>query len=163
MLHKQNEKDLDACNKKLKEIIELYPSEYEKIMIEICNKKIEELYRIKFEQEISNTIDNILNKIFKLCPKLKKNKQEILNSIKNKPEEDTKNPTQFSNKKEIVVEGIKYNNKIYYIDQYNGLTDEKFNLVGIYSEDNTIMLFDEIKNIDNDDDDDIYEQKKFEI
>ncbi len=150
MSYKQNERDLDACNKKLKEITELYPNEYEKIMIEICNKKMEEIYRIKIKQEISNTIDNILNKIFKLFPKLKKNKQEILDSIKNKSEEDTKNSTQFSNKKEIVVEGIEYNNKIYYKDQYNGLTDEKFNLVGIHSNNgNTIILFDEINNIDD--------------
>ena len=155
----EKEVAMTSCNKKLKKIKKLYPNEYEKIMTE----KMKELYSVKLEQEISNTMDNILNKIFELYTKLKKNKQTIVDSINKKPDKDIKDLIKSGNKKEIVMEEIEYNNKIYYRDQHGKVTDEKFNLVGTYSnEQNRIILFEELNNMDNDDN--IYDQiKKLKI
>jgi hypothetical protein len=87
-----------------------------------------------------NDVD-LIDKILKLYPELKKEKKNIIDSLTGKTSVEIEN--------EIVVEKFQYNNKSFYKNKHGSILDENLNLVGTYKIENGLynyILFEEIDN-----------------
>lgn len=95
--------------------------------------------------DINDTIDkekkDMLNKIFKMYPKLKTDEKKIMEEcFKKKPKKDEEEGNVPKLKEEIVLEQIKINGKVYYKDKCGGIWDSKAEVVGIVNG-NKYILF----------------------
>jgi hypothetical protein len=85
---------------------------------------------------------NVVNQIITLFPELENKKDTIINKLTNTNNIDE---TQYS---DIIFDKIILNDIIYYKDKTNYLWDANASIVGVYIDDNTYYLFNEINEIE---------------
>lgn len=85
----------------------------------------------KLDKIIEREQKKLLDKIFSLYPYLVDEKDNIINECINKKISESQNILQ--TKKEIILEQIVWDDKIFYKDNYGGILNDKAELVGTVS------------------------------
>ena len=91
--------------------------------------------------KISQAKKEMLDKLIKMNPELAEQKNQLYKEFLGKPA-----PVQVIDKKEIVLDVIRYGDKIYFKDNNNRLLDSSVTQVGVFdAENNKCVFFNENK------------------
>jgi len=99
--------------------------------------------KIKSNESDNGMVLNIINQIIEMFPEFETKKKTIISKLIN-----TKN-TEDNVYSNLIFDRIILNNNVYYKDKINYLWDMNASIIGIYIDDTTYYLFDEINELRN--------------
>ena len=86
--------------------------------------------------KISKAKKEMLDKLIKMNPELAEQKNQLYEEFLGKPA-----PAPVTSKKEIVLDVVRYGDKIYFKDNSNRLLDSSVTQIGIFDEENNRCVF----------------------